>query len=73
MIEFKAECGHTVRAKDEDAGKVVRCSYCGREAPVPSKGEDRDELEYLFSEVEKTGVYEAQSGRERRRRMRAGR
>ena len=35
MIEFKAECGHTIRAKDEDVGKVVRCAYCGREAQVP--------------------------------------
>ena len=24
MIEFKAKCGHTVRARDEDVGKVVR-------------------------------------------------
>jgi len=50
MIEFKAECGHTIRAKDEDEGKVVRCSYCGREAQVPQ--DDQDELDMLFSEVE---------------------
>ncbi len=49
MIEFKADCGHTVRAKDEDAGKVVRCAYCGREAQVPQ--DDQDELDFLFSEV----------------------
>jgi translation initiation factor IF-2 len=35
MIEFKAECGHTVRAKNEDAGQAVRCSYCGKAAKVP--------------------------------------
>ena len=50
MIEFKADCGHTIRAKDEDAGKVVRCSYCGREAQVPV--DDETELDYLFSELE---------------------
>ena len=50
MIEFKAECGHTIRAKDEDEGKVVRCSYCGREAQVPA--DDQSELDYLFSELE---------------------
>lgn len=70
MIEFKAECGHTVRAKDEDEGKVVRCTYCGKEAQVPSKSAD-DEFDVLFSEVEKTGVYDAPTERERRKRMRA--
>lgn len=50
MIEFKAECGHTVRAKDEDAGNVVRCSYCGRNAAVPeTRG---DGLDFLFDEVQ---------------------
>jgi len=50
MIEFKAECGHTVRAKDDDAGGVVRCSYCGREANVPD--EHGDGLDFLFNDVE---------------------
>ncbi len=50
MIEFKADCGHTVRAKDEDAGKVVRCAYCGREAQVPQ--DEQDELDFLFSPAE---------------------
>ncbi len=53
MIEFKAECGHTIRAKDEDEGKVVRCSYCGREAQVPQN--DEDDLDFLFSEVDSGG------------------
>lgn len=57
MIEFKGECGHTIRAKDEDAGKVVRCSYCGREAPVPDEREDQ--LDFLLSEVERSGEYES--------------
>ena len=51
MIEFKAECGHTVRAKDEDAGGVVRCSYCGRTANVPDM--DDDDLDFLFQDVER--------------------
>lgn len=63
MIEFKGECGHTIRAKDEDAGKVVRCSYCGREAPVPDEREDK--LDFLLNEVERTGEYE--SPRKKRR------
>lgn len=72
MIEFKAECGHTIRVKDEDAGKVVRCSYCGRETQAPDSrdGAGSDELEYLFSEVERTGVYETPSDRQRVKRMR---
>ncbi len=57
MIEFKGECGHTIRARDEDAGKVVRCSYCGREAVVAEKA--ADDLDMLFDEVEKTGQYDA--------------
>ncbi|MCK4660593.1 MAG: hypothetical protein KAV82_13815 [Phycisphaerae bacterium] len=57
MIEFKGECGHTIRAKDEDAGKVVRCSYCGREAPVPD--EQEDQLSFLLNEVERTGEFES--------------
>jgi len=69
MIEFKAECGHTVRAKDEDAGKVVRCSYCGRETQVPEKHPGSEDLEFLFSEVEKTGVYESPADRRRVQRM----
>jgi hypothetical protein len=50
MIEFKAECGHTVRAKDEDAGKVVRCAYCGREVQVP-EGEVEDDFDFFFANV----------------------
>ena len=49
MIEFKAECGHTVRAKDEDAGRAVRCSYCGQDATVPDRLEN-DELDRLFTD-----------------------
>ncbi len=51
MIEFKAECGHTVRARDEDAGGRVRCSYCGREADVPDQN-DAGDLDFLFQDVE---------------------
>ncbi|HNQ23483.1 MAG TPA: hypothetical protein PKK06_10355 [Phycisphaerae bacterium] len=50
MIEFKADCGHTVRAKDEDAGKAVRCSYCGRAATVPDQVDHG--LDVLFGESE---------------------
>lgn len=50
MIEFKADCGHTVRAKDEDAGRVVRCSYCGRPAGVPDE-KASDGLDFLFHDL----------------------
>ena len=62
MIEFKGECGHTIRAKDDDAGKVVRCSYCGKEAQVP---EEEDELDFLLTEVERTGDFDPPKSRRR--------
>lgn len=52
MIVYKAECGHTVRARDEDAGGVVRCSYCGRNVKVPET-EDAN-LDFLFEDVDQT-------------------
>ncbi len=52
MIEFKAECGHTVRARDEDAGGVVRCSYCGRDAKVPDNLES--DLDFLFRDLDQS-------------------
>lgn len=66
MIEFKAECGHTVRARDEDAGGVVRCSYCGRNAPVPDNVDS--ELDFLFREIEETGETDKGARRPRKRK-----
>jgi hypothetical protein len=48
MIEFKAQCGHSVRAKDSDAGKMVKCRYCGRVVQVPLA--DNGKLEALLGE-----------------------
>lgn len=59
MIEFKGECGHTIRARDEDSGKIVRCSYCGKEALVTRQAQD--DLDVLFDQVEQTGSYDAQA------------
>ncbi len=72
MIEFKADCGHTVRAKDEDAGRVVRCAYCGREAKVPD--DDSNDFDMLFADIEAStsGAPIGQSpsgGRKRGRRV----
>jgi hypothetical protein len=53
MIEFTGECGHTIRAGEENAGKVVRCSYCGREAMVPNPA--TEPVSSLLNEVERTG------------------
>ena len=57
MIEFKAECGHTVRARDEDSGGLVRCSYCGKPANVPEA--KNEGLDHLFDEAE---IAHAQEG-----------
>ncbi len=57
MIEFKAECGHTVRAKDQDGGKVVRCSYCGKAANVPEGaggGGGGGAMDFLLTELEQS-------------------
>ena len=68
MIEFKAECGHTIRARDEDEGKVVRCSYCGRETQVPIS--EPDDLDSLFSEVESSeGTAAGAPSRKQKRAM----
>ncbi len=68
MIEFKAECGHTVRAKDEDAGGVVRCSYCGRKAAVPDEGDD--DLDFLFADVDPAKLRSGSAVKRRSRRPR---
>jgi hypothetical protein len=69
MIEFKADCGHTVRAKDEDAGKVVRCAYCGREAQVPDDDETSD-FDLLFSDIQETTAGAKLTGRAKRKKDR---
>ncbi len=63
MIVFKAECGHSVRAKDGDAGGIVRCSYCGRNAKVPETPDSN--LNFLLEEIEQTGVSVKESRRRR--------
>lgn len=68
MIEFKAECGHTVRARDEDSGGVVRCSYCGRNAAVPDNA--ASDLDYLFREIEETGEKDTRYRRPKKKRVR---
>ena len=50
MIEFKARCGHTVRAKDNDAGGIVRCTYCGAPADVPVDGSH--EVSFLLHDID---------------------
>ncbi len=49
MIEFKADCGHIIQAPDRDAGKIVKCAYCGREIEAPAPTEEPD---ILFQEVD---------------------
>ncbi len=65
MIEFRAECGHTVRADDDAAGGVVRCSYCGTQVEVPD-GEARS-LDYLFRDVEQPSDEPKKRKRKRRK------
>ncbi len=68
MIEFKAECGHTVRAKDEEAGGVVRCSYCGRQANVPQPQDEA--LDSLFDELQRAPDLAVATGPKLRARRR---
>jgi hypothetical protein len=73
MIEFKAECGHTVRAKDDEAGGLVRCSYCGKSSNVPQGPDEAldslfDELEHSSSAVAKAGAAAARGARPKRGR-----
>lgn len=71
MIEFKAECGHTVRARDEDAGGRVRCSYCGRDTDVPNQ-HDGGDLDFLFQDVEPQGVPTKRRRKKKPKRVRGG-
>ena len=66
MIEFKAECGHTIRAKDQDAGNLVRCSYCGKTSSVPEQ--TGDALEFLFDEEVERAVEEGAASADKARR-----
>ena len=73
MIEFKADCGHTVRAKDEDAGKVVRCAYCGREVQMPEADAD-DDFDFFFADAGKDAPADGQGDKppvEARKKKRA--
>lgn len=55
MIEFKALCGHVLRARDEDAGRGVRCSHCGRVATVPVRL-GSDSLKMMMEEIEESAA-----------------
>lgn len=65
VIEFKGECGHTIRAKDEDEGKYVHCGYCGAEAQVP--GKSNGQLDELFDRLAEGEETEEGTPRKKRR------
>lgn len=69
MIEFKGECGHLIKAREEDAGKVVRCSYCGAESLVVNP--DGQDFDRLFNEMERTGEYDKRATKSLRKQHRA--
>ncbi len=69
MIEFKANCGHTVRARDEDAGGAVRCSYCGKTVAVPDPAAGN--LDFLFNELPAQGPEETSRPRKWRKKLKA--
>lgn len=72
MIEFKGECGHLIKARDEDVGKIVRCSYCGGESLVaPAAGGGGDDFNGLLNEVERTGEYDKDATKTLRKQHRA--
>lgn len=59
MIEFKADCGHVIQAPDQDAGKIVKCAYCGREVEAPLRDEEDPDL--LFQEVDLNELAKSES------------
>lgn len=50
MIEFKADCGHMIQVAERDAGKIVKCAYCGREVEAPRR--DQSDSAILSREVD---------------------
>jgi len=50
VIEFRASCGHSIRAREDDAVKTVTCNFCGASAQAPDP--TGSALDYLFTEVE---------------------
>jgi len=71
MIEFKGECGHLIKARDEDVGKIVRCSYCGGESLVAPPAGAGDDFGGLLNEVERTGEYDKHATKTLRKQHRA--
>lgn len=59
MIEFRADCGHVIQALDQDAGKIVKCAYCGREVEAPLRDEEDPDL--LFQEVDLNELAKSES------------
>src|SRR5438876_126601 len=44
MIDVRCECGSLLRAKDEHAGKVLKCPKCGGRLRVPAGDDLTEEL-----------------------------
>jgi hypothetical protein len=44
MIEVRCECGSLLRARDEHAGKVLKCPKCGGRVRVPADDDYTEEL-----------------------------
>lgn len=66
MIEFRAACGHSIRAKEEDAGKTVRCNYCGASVQVPDPS--ASSLDYLFATEAEQATERGVQARQRARK-----
>jgi DNA-directed RNA polymerase subunit RPC12/RpoP len=37
LIQFTCECGQQLQAREEHAGRVIRCPKCGHESTVPAR------------------------------------
>src|SRR5262245_48963168 len=44
MIEVRCECGSLLRARDEHAGKVLKCPKCGARLRLPGDDDHTEEL-----------------------------
>lgn len=64
MIEVQCKCGKSFRVDDEHAGRVGRCSACGRQVMIPSKPAKPPQAEVKLELVDEKAALMAQRQKE---------